>query len=210
MRKIVLLSLISLLILNSCSKDSSSDDSNLDCSIIDLENINSDCSCVNLNINIIDNIDGIDSYTDSEITYNYPAEGETLLHSMGNYYMKKATPSDEITSIGINLIKYVFNFDKYDIIYIPVDGDGLSPYSFSIEYNDTNNEKKVMSLIIDSKLSLTLSAPGCIKSNNHLYRDPMIYAKSMDEDTINDIKKFIELIKEYLEDKEAELIKPFD
>jgi len=30
----------------------------------------------------------------------------------------------------------------------------------------------------------------------------------MNEDTINEIKKFIELIKEYLEDEEAELIKP--
>lgn len=56
------------------------DDNSLDCIIIDQENINSDCTCVDLNINIIDNIDGIDSYTDSEITYNYPAEGETLLH----------------------------------------------------------------------------------------------------------------------------------
>ena len=204
MRKIWLICL--LFSFSSCTNKQ--DDSNLDCSIIDLENINSDCSCVNLNINIIDNIDGIDSYTDSEITYNYPAEGETILHSMGNYYMKKATPSDEITSIGINLIKYVFNFDKYDFIYIPVDGDGLSPYYFSVEYKDTNNEKKYMCLSISDLLSLTLSAPGCIKSNNHLYREPRIFAKSMDEDTINDIKKFIELIKEYLEDKEAELIKP--
>lgn len=65
-----------------------------------------------------------------------------------------------------------------------------------------------MSLIIESLLSLTLSASGCIKSSNHLYIEPRIYAESMDEDTINDIKKFIELIKEYLEDKEVELIVP--
>ena len=210
MKKIVLLPLISFLIINSCSKDSSSDDS-FSCSTIDLENINSNCTCTDLNLNIIDNIDGIDSYTDSEITYNYPAEGYTQLHSMVNYYRKKATPSDEITSIGIKLIKYVFNCDKYDLIYLPLEGGGPSPYYFRVEYNDTNNEKKVMILKIDSLLSLTLCTPaGCIKkSNNHLYNDPRIYAKSMDEDTINDIKKFIELIKEYLEDKEAELITPF-
>ena len=196
-------------IISSC-ESKHEDEEYKSCSIIDLENINSDCTCTDLNLNIVDNIDGIDSYIDSEIIYDYPAEGETQLHSMGNYYEKKATPSDEITSIGIKLIKYVFNCDKYDLIYIPVDGGGPSPYYFSVEYKDTNNEKKVMSLIIGSLLSLTLSAPGCIKkSNNHLYNDPRIYAKSMDEDTINDIKKFIELIKEYLEDKEAELITPF-
>ena len=196
-------------IISSC-ESKQEDEEYKSCSIIDLENVNSDCTCTDLNINIIDNIDGIDSYTDSEITYNYPAEGETILHQMGYYYTKKATPSDEITSIGIKLIKYVFNLDKYYSIYIPTNGGGgPSPYYFSVEYKDTNNEKKYMCLRISDLLSLTLDAPGCIKSNNHLYLDPGISAKVMDEDTINDIKKFIELIKEYLEDKEAELITPF-
>ena len=182
------------------------------CSTIDLETVNSDCTCKRDNYEIIDNIDGIDSYTDSEITYNYPAEGETRLHQMGNYYEKKAKPSDEITSIGIKLIKYVFNSDKYYSIYISTDGGGgPSPYYFRVEYKDTNNEKQVMTLVIDSLLSLTLWANGCIKkSNNHLYLEPGISAKVMDEDTINDIKKFIELTNEYLEDKEAKLITPFD
>lgn len=186
----------------------------LECSTIDEENINSDCTCSHTDHGFysIDNIDGIDSFTESIVYFYFPIEGEKRLSFDTGFYCKEGESTLEITNIAIELIKYVFNSEKYDYIYIPRNGGGVSPYNYWIGFNNDKRESVPITLTITDKKAIDIysSEYACFKNpkNNHLYIGPGIRFDSMPEEIKNKINQILEITDKYLEDKPARFINP--
>ena len=206
MKRLFLISLFSLSLI-SCNKDP------YYCLEVDEKKTNSDCTCkIKENeYEIIDNIDGIDSYTRCRVEYNYPFDGGTRLDYL-KYYSKKEETNEEIAQLGIKLVKYVFNLEKYDYIVIPRNGGGPSPYYYWIVFNNGEGENVPITLTITDYKAIDIysSYYACFKNpkNKHLYIGPGIHYDSMPEEIKNKINKILEITDKYLEDKPARLINP--